>query len=304
MPNLFKTEADWNKFIKTLTKPKKPLTSKKEIIPQLYYLSEKVILEQYNKSKKPLGVLFSGGIDSTFIAWILKKNNCDFICFSVGTKRSKDLEWAERISQELNFKLVKKVYSLEEFETTLKKVAPLFKTELKNEEIAGYVKLSVGCVVYAGLELAKTFNISDIYTGLGSEEIFAGYHKHKKKFLGTLASKDLNKECWDELKLVYNKDIKRDTKIANLFKITLLCPYLSKELIEYAYSIPLKFKISKTERKIILRECALKSELPEEFAFRKKIAAQYGSYFDKTIKKLARQNKFKYKSDYLQKIIN
>jgi len=68
MPNLFKTEADWNKFIKTLTKPKKPLTSKKEIIPQLYYLSEKVILEQYNKSKKPLGVLFSGGIDSTFIA--------------------------------------------------------------------------------------------------------------------------------------------------------------------------------------------------------------------------------------------
>ena len=38
---------------------------------------------------------------------------------------------------------------------------------------------------------------------------------------------------------------------------------------------------------------------PEEFAWRKKIAAQYGSGFDKAMEKLAKRNKFKTKKEYL-----
>jgi len=77
-------------------------------------------------------------------------------------------------------------------------------------------------------------------------------------------------------------------------------PFLDEELINYAMKLPGKWKLTKKEKKIILREVA--EEFLGEFAWRKKKAAQYGSCFDKAISKIAKKNGFKLKKEWLDSI--
>ena len=64
--------------------------------------------------------------------------------------------------------------------------------------------------------------------------------------------------------------------------------------------IPGEWKIDDQRKKIIFREVA--EEFLDEFAWRKKKAAQYGSCFDKAISKLARLEGFKFKGDWLNEL--
>ena len=56
--------------------------------------------------EKNLGILFSGGLDSTLLAFILKKNNIPFTAYmTVSETKSTEIEKAESIAQELGFDL-------------------------------------------------------------------------------------------------------------------------------------------------------------------------------------------------------
>ena len=91
----------------------------------------------------------------------------------------------------------------------------------------------------------------------------------------------------------------RDYLISEYTKIKVETPFLDKDLIINAMKIHPKLKINDDTKKIILRLLAINLGLKEEFAMRKKIAAQYGSNFDKAIEKLSKRNGFKQKGDYL-----
>ena len=54
--------------------------------------------------------------------------------------------------------------------------------------------------------------------------------------------------------------------------------------------IPGKEKIVNGEKKVILRKTAAALGLPQEIAYRKKQAAQYGSKFDAVLEKCAKQD--------------
>src|SRR3989344_6081189 len=60
--------------------------------------------------KKKLGLLFSGGIDSTILAVILKEFNVDFTCYVSGfysenIKEAEDVIFAKKVAKELNLDL-------------------------------------------------------------------------------------------------------------------------------------------------------------------------------------------------------
>ena len=84
--------------------------------------------------------------------------------------------------------------------------------------------------------------------------------------------------------------------------VELRLPFLDYDLIRFALSIPEKYKLNKEQNKIILREVAQRIGVPSSFASRKKIAAQYGSNFDKALEKLAKKNGWTSKKEYLQKL--
>ncbi len=281
------SEKEWKKEIGKL-ESKEIIKDKEQIIQllkrEIVYSVEKLL------SKEKFGILFSGGVDSTLIAFICKKLKKDFICYSVGLENSKDLDAAKRAAKALDLKLKYKQITLDEAEEIIKKTAKILGDKLNN-----VVNVGVGAVEVACFELAKKDKINYFFGGLGSEEIFAGYKRHE-------ISEDINKECFSGLMNMWQRDLLRDTKIAKNYNVNLLTPFLDKRLIKLSSKIPSKYKIKNNIKKYILREAALDLGLKKEFSFRKKRAAQYGSNFDKAIQKLAKKHNFNYKKAYLKSL--
>lgn len=274
------SENDWKEHVDQLSKKVKP-TNKKQV--------EEAIIKAIKKRipNEKFGVFLSGGVDSSLIAFVLNKLGADFTCYSVGIKESKDLEGAREFTKQFDLAWKYKVFSFEEIEEIARKTKKIF-------EKPDVVNVGVGSVVYACAEVAKKDGVTLFFGGLGSEEIFAGYQRHEKV-------EDVNAECWQGLKSMYQRDLTRDYALAKELGIRVLCPFLDDELIISAMGIPGEEKIKKGHKKAILREIAEELGLPHEIAWREKRAAQYGSGFDKAFDKLAKHKGIS-KSNFIKQL--
>lgn len=280
-------QKQWQDFIRSFSIKPELKKDHKEILKEL----QNLVIDSIKKNipKERFGILFSGGIDSTLLAKVCQKEKKDFVCYTAaleekGLKGAEDLTYAKKAAKKFGFKLKIKTVGLKEAEKYIKKVLKILKEP-------NVVKVGVALPFYIAFEMTKKDKIRIMFSGLGSEELFAGYERHTK-------AKNINKECFNGLSNMYERDISRDLAVAKAQNIQLKVPYLDKNLIGYALRIPAEFKLSVSQNKLILREVAEQLGL-KEFAWRKKRAAQYGSRFDKAIEKLAKRNGFKYKKDYL-----
>ncbi|MBI2136894.1 hypothetical protein HYU12_00030 [Candidatus Woesearchaeota archaeon] len=282
------TEKDWKRHIRRLrAEANPPMTDKAEIKKQL----KKAIREAIQKRmpKERFGVMLSGGVDSSLISLVCRQLNSDFICYTVGTKGSKDLKEAKKAAKKLRLKLRWKEFEIKEAEAIIKKAVKIIGE-------ANPVNAGVAAVEIAAIQLAAKERIRNFLGGLGSEEIFAGYQRHEK-------ASDINEECWNGLKEMHARDLVRDSKVAKAMKANLIAPFLDTAVIKLAMRIPARYKISGETKKLILREAAAEMGLPKETAFRKKTAAQYGSGIDKAMERIAKEKGFSNKSSYLKSLL-
>ncbi|MEK6967696.1 MAG: asparagine synthase-related protein [Nanoarchaeota archaeon] len=278
------SEADWINHISSL-KISELFDNKQAAIK---YINES--LENAIKKRMPsnhFGILFSGGVDSTFIAFLCKKLGGNFTCYTVGIEGSKDVVEAEKVAKELDFKQKCKILNNEEIEEYFKKVIKILGE-------TNVVNVGVGATALAAIELGEKDGVDSFFSGLGSEEIFAGYERHSK-------AQNINDECWSGLKGMWKKDLLRDYAIGKHENIDLLVPFLDEDVIKTAMRVPGEWKISGEHKKMILREAAIKTGMPELFAMRKKVAAQYGSGIDKVMERLAKKKRIG-KAEYLKSL--
>ncbi len=264
---------------------------KKEIKEELLNLLRESISRRIPQKEK-FGVLFSGGLDSTLIAYLCKESGAEFVCYTVavetaGMKEAEDLWYAKRVATDLGLKLKLKTVQLEEVGEYLKTVVPLV-------EDTDVVKVGVALPMYVACEAAKEDGISTVFSGLGAEEIFAGYARHKR-----VKRADLNRECLSGLLRMYDRDLYRDEVVANSQGISLRVPFLDLDLVDYALKLPVSYKLTDAADKRILREIVKDLGLAE-VASRKKRAAQYGSNVIKAIEKLVKGSGYRYKREYLR----
>lgn len=241
------------------------------------------------------GILFSGGIDSTLLAFICKKIGKKFTCYTAAfadgnTRDAPDLLQAQDVAAQLGFSLKTKILTLDETEKAVQDVVRIIET-------TDVVKVGVALPFYVCSKMAAADGCKVLLSGLGSEELFAGYQRH----LDVLKQKgDVNAECLRGLSLLWDRDLYRDDLVTMAHTVELRLPFLDYALIRFALSIPAKWKITEEQNKIILRAVAKNMGVPEGIASRKKIAAQYGSNFDKALEKLAKKNECKSKKEYLK----
>lgn len=275
-------EHDWISHIESL-KVSGLFDKKEDAIKELNTVLTKAVKERI--PKRHFGILFSGGVDSTFIAFLCRKS--DFICYTVGIEGSKDIQEAQKVAKELGFRHKFRILNDGEVEEYFKKVIKIIGE-------TNVVNAGVGATALAAIELGKKDSINSFFSGLGSEEIFAGYERHSK-------ASDINDECWNGLKGMWKKDLLRDCAVGKHESVELLVPFLDENVIKTAMKVPGEWKISGENKKMILREAAIAAGMPQKIAMRKKVAAQYGSGIDKVMERLAKKKGLS-KTGYLQSL--
>ncbi|HID47795.1 MAG TPA: asparagine synthase (glutamine-hydrolyzing) [Methanococcaceae archaeon] len=225
-----------------------------------------------------VGIIFSGGVDSTLVAKMASEY-CKVTLYTSGLEGCEDLEYGERIAEDLGLKLRMKVIDREEYEEYLLKVAYAI------DEI-DLMKLSVGVPIYVASEMARRDGIKVVLSGQGADELFAGYKRYQRILL-TRGEEELKKILYRDVMNIHRVNLERDDHCTMANSVELRVPFLDKSLVEVALSLPLRYKINERERKIILRDIARKY-IPEYVAYRPKKAAQYGSGSEKMIYTLGR----------------
>ena len=267
----------------------------------LKYLIEKAVLKRILNVKN-IGLLFSGGVDSSILLFIIKNfienkenlnsfneslnsfkenlNDLNVSLYSVGNKGSKDLKYSKKIAKELDIPIKTKIIDENIVKNNLKLILEII-------EENNLIKVGVGMTLHLAIKLAIEDNVKVVLSGLGADELFGGYHR----YLDTLkngGNSTLYKEFEHDIRECYHVNLERDNKIANFNGMELRIPYLDKNLIDFSMKIPVKYKINSQQdnlRKNILRDIAIDLGVCEEVAMRSKKAAQYGSGIDKILRK-------------------
>ncbi len=248
------------------------------------------ILDATKKRVKNLdnvALLFSAGVDSTLLAVLLKKLNVSTTLYTVGTENSQDLQFAKKVSEDIQMPL--KTWIIDE-----EIIADNFSHTINIIEDTNLMKIGVGMTIYLTSKLAHEDNHKVILSGQGADELFCGYNRYKNKYN---TPQELLEELSHDLNHMYHVNLERDDKATMANEIELRVPFLDKEVIQTAIKTPIKYMLHSQEDKIrkhILRDAAYELGVPEYIAYRPKKAAQYGTGIDKIIKKkLLKKDEYK-----------
>ncbi len=225
------------------------------------------LISEAVKDLEEVALALSGGLDSGILAWVLR--NKRITAYTAGLPNSKDMVNAKEAAALLGVSL-KFIYVDEK--GILEGIRFL-------KEIDGSITpLEIGFELPLYF-VAKNSSERIIVTGQGADELFGGYHKY-------LDSPELMEE---DLKRVVERTFPREKRIVEELRKELVAPYLKKEIIEFAQSLPLQFRVAGGRRKIILREAGRLLDVPPPIIEREKKAAQYGSGIWNMIKKMAKR---------------
>ncbi len=243
-------------------------------------------------SSNKVGVLFSGGVDSSLVSLLAKQAGADvtlYVCALDDPQKSvpSDLLAAREVAQSLNLPLIEVRASLSDVEGVLSEICSLI-------EDSSVIKVGVALPFYFAARQAARDGHRVLFSGLGAEEVFAGYQRH-------LRAKDISSECLRGLRAMHERDLFRDDVISMRHTVELRLPLLDHAVITRGLAIPAEEKIIDGVGKVPLRQAAVRFGLSKEFAFRPKKAAQYGSQFDAALEKLARRASLS-KSAYLKQV--
>ncbi|MFH1399911.1 MAG: asparagine synthase C-terminal domain-containing protein [Nanoarchaeota archaeon] len=240
-----------------------------------------------------VAVLFSGGVDSTLIARLLEAHHADLTCYTVGfhdegQKEPDDVQWAKRVAQHFRWRHKTIMLDFVDAERIIRRCVDILGTD-------DVVNIGVGTVEVAAYAAIMDDGIRDVFGGIGSEEIFAGYKRHRD-------AQDPHEECWRGLLAMRTRDLVRESAIARAFSMQVHTPLLDEDVIRCAMAIPIEKKLDSQTSKIILRDIAQRAGISIEFAQRPKQAAQYGSRIDRAIGKLAKRAGCARKDEYLRSL--
>lgn len=235
-----------------------------------------------------IGLIFSGGVDSTILAVLLKKiaenKPLNIKLYSVGVENSQDIKFSREIAEELELPL--KTIIIDE-ETVKESIEPVL-TAIEDDNV---MKLGVGMTIYLATKAMKEDNIKVALSGQGADELFGGYNRYLKHFEENSlfdAYFDLDEEIYHDIANMYHVNLERDDAVSMANGVELRVPFLDKDIINIALDIPGKYKIKNGEdllRKHILRDVAKSIGVPDYIVDRPKKAAQYGSGINKILKK-------------------
>ena len=227
---------------------------------------------------KKIGVAFSGGVDSTLLAKLVKDMGYDVHLLTIGFQDSHDINFAKEVNQLLNFP-----HSISEIDPEkFKEVSQKINQTIKSDNLS-WNENSIAFHYVA--ELAQKNELKTVATANGIDELFCGYNSYREAI----------EKGEDEVTKMMGEKLKNEgemmvaiNKVTAEFSVKMVQPFLSPSFVDYSKTIPVSEKIhgpDDMQRKHPIRELAMDYGVPEVAARKQKKALQYGSQIHKSLLK-------------------
>jgi asparagine synthase (glutamine-hydrolysing) len=271
------------KPVKTLTFAEPTPITLDEAAKRLQALLEESIRRRTHDVKE-VAVAFSGGLDSSLVAYLASKLGVKVNLLHVSMENQAETEEAIEASDQLNLPLQVHLFKDSDVEKTLPKTVELI-------EEPDPVKASVGLPFYWAAEKAAEAGFRVMLAGQGADELFGGYQRYVTEYCKE-GNEKVRKTMFNDVVRIHESNLERDLKITGFPDVELRLPFASFELAEFALSLPLECKMEQkpdTLRKLVLRKAALNTGMPSSMVDKPKKAVQYSTGINNAIKRVAKK---------------
>lgn len=211
--------------------------------PDLKQLREHLITatEKRLMSDVPLGVLLSGGLDSSLTASIAKrllevKGEKELHSFSIGLdKDAPDVCAARKVAQYLGTTHHEIYFTIEEGVAVLEKL-------IWHLETYDVTSIRASTPMYFLSKYVTDRGIKAVLSGEGADEIFGGY----LYFRNAPSAQDFQKETIDRVQKLSTADCLRADKSTMAYGLEVRVPFLDKAFLQTAMCIQPRYKMPET----------------------------------------------------------
>jgi len=281
--------------IASITQPPRKRISIEKAASRLQNLLLKSTAERVSDVEE-VAVAFSGGLDSSVVAFLAQKCGVKVHLVTVGLESQLELRHAKASANSLRMPFHLQTHTIADVENVLEKVLWLI------EEPDG-MKVGVAIPFFWAAETASGIGCRVLLAGQGADELFGGYHRYLTVYRrGNVEA--VQRSMFHDLVMSHETNFQRDNTVCAFNKVELRLPYIDREVVRFALSLPLNLKIESTQdnqRKRVLRQVAKNLGIADFIAERNKKAVQYATGVDKALRTLARRRSLTLR-DYVKQV--
>jgi asparagine synthase (glutamine-hydrolysing) len=191
----------------------------------------------------PVGVILSGGLDSSLVLMQVRDMHPDCVAFTIGAPGSEDLHYARRLCTELC--VPHEVIELSPGQIGLAAV----REAIRMSELTEYGDIinAVACVPL--FRRIHETGIKVVLTGDGSDELFGGYPMYHRT-----SSRAVRQLFLHKIRNLSRTELQRVDRVSMGHGVEARVPFLDLSLVELAMRVPVGLKIRDGQEKWILRE--------------------------------------------------
>ncbi|MCW4000288.1 MAG: asparagine synthetase B [Candidatus Bathyarchaeota archaeon] len=228
-------------------------------------------------------VAFSGGLDSSLVAFLAKKLGVKVQLLHVSLENQPETEEAIQAAEALDLPMSVHLFKDSDVEAALPHVVELI-------EEADPVKAAIGVPFYWTAQKAAEAKYRAVLAGQGADELFGGYQRYVNEHCSGGAEK-VARTMFGDVINIHQSNLERDLKITGSFDVELRLPFACYELAEFALGLPVECKIeakADTLRKLVLRKAAQNAGVPSLIVVKPKKAVQYSTGINDAVKRIAK----------------